>query len=125
MTAVTASFPSGRTDHRTWTPVCRLDQLPAERGIAALLGDVQIALVRIRAGTVHAVGNRCPRSGAMVMARGLVGSRGGRPTLAGPLYRQVFDLATGQALDGCGEVLPVYPVRLRDGRVEVGGLPAA
>jgi nitrite reductase (NADH) small subunit len=53
------------------------------------------------------------------MARGIVGSRDGRPTVASPLYKQVFDLATGRCLDDAAVSVSTFRVRVRDNRVEV------
>lgn len=104
-----------------WCPVVAYDALLPERGVAALLpGGVQVAVFRLADGSLHAVGNRDPRSGANVVSRGIVGTRGDRPTVAAPLFKQVFYLDTGQGADDTSEALPVHPVRLRDGRVEVG-----
>ncbi len=102
-----------------WTTVCWLRQLQPGRGVAALVDGEQVALVRTAEGWVHAVGNRDPRSGAMVMARGLVGSRGDVPTLAAPLYKQVFDLRTGVCLDDPSQRLPVHAVAVVGGLVSV------
>ena len=113
------------TGVRTWTTVCWLRQLQPGRGVAALVRGEQVALVRTADGWVHAVGNQDPRSGAMVMARGIVGSRGDRPTLAGPLYKQVFDLRTGECLDDPEQRLPVYAVAVLAGLVRIGGRAAA
>ena len=119
---MTATLPSGVTADG-WTAVCRADQLLPERGVAALVGGVQVALFRLFDGTLHAVGHRDPFSGAHVLARGIVGSRGDVPTVASPMYKQVFDLRTGVCLDAPddGSVrLPVFPVREEDGVVLVG-----
>ena len=99
--------------------VCRYDVLLPERGVAALIGDVQIALVRTHDGQVFAIGNQDPFSGANVMSRGIVGSRGDVPTVASPMFKQVFDLRTGQCLDDPSAALPVYPVEVVDGQVVV------
>ncbi|GAA1107170.1 hypothetical protein GCM10009630_00060 [Kribbella jejuensis] len=103
------------------TVVCAFDVLLPERGVAALLGDTQIALFRTHDGEVFAVGNQDPYSGANVMSRGIVGSRGDVPTVASPMFKQVFDLRTGVCLDDPEVRLPVYPVEIVDGRVVVGG----
>lgn len=100
--------------------VCAFDVLLPERGVAALLGDVQIALFRTHDGEVFAIGNQDPYSGANVMSRGIVGSRGDVPTVASPMFKQVFDLRTGACLDDPEVSLPVYPVTVRDGQVVVG-----
>ncbi|MFJ8688245.1 nitrite reductase small subunit NirD [Micromonospora wenchangensis] len=101
-----------------WTPVCPLDRLEAERGVAALVDGVQVAIFRID-DELFAVDNLDPLSGAYVMSRGIVGSRGGAATVASPLHKQVYDLRTGLCLDLPGVTLPRYDVRCRDGLVEV------
>ena len=100
-------------------PVCPLARLPVERGVAALLDGVQVALFRSADDRLHAVSNHDPFSGAMVISRGIVGSRGDRPTVASPVYKQVFDLETGECLSEPGTRLPVYAVRVEDGVVQV------
>ncbi|MGQ0575974.1 MAG: nitrite reductase small subunit NirD [Pseudonocardia sp.] len=103
-----------------WAPACRVETLQPERGVAALFGDVQVALFLTHAGTVHAVGNVDPFSRAAVLSRGIVGDRGGVPTVASPVYKQVFSLLDGRCLDDDGVRVPAYPVRVVDGYVEVG-----
>lgn len=107
------------TTEPIWRPVCRLDDLEECWGEAALVDGEQIALFRLPGDKLHAVGNIDPRTRAAVMARGIVGSRGAAPTIASPLHKEVYDLATGTCLSG-GEGLPTYPVRSVDGVVEVG-----
>ncbi|WP_114561269.1 nitrite reductase small subunit NirD [Desertihabitans aurantiacus] len=104
-------------------PVCRLADLQPERGVAALVAGRQVALFRTVDDRVHVVQQRDPYSGANVMSRGLVGTRGERLTLAGPMYKQVFDLGTGECLDAQGAEprhLRTWPVEVRDGVVLVG-----
>lgn len=108
----------------TWTAVCSLDDLAIDRGAAALVGGNQVAIFRLAAGDVYAVGHRDPFSGANVMARGLVGTRGDIPTVASPIYKQSFDLRTGQCLDDDAVTLGSWPVRVVDGIVEVEDAPA-
>jgi nitrite reductase (NADH) small subunit len=99
--------------------VCEYDALLPERGVAALMGDVQIALFRTHDGSVFAIGNQDPFSGANVMSRGIVGSRGEVPTVASPMFKQVFDLRTGVCLDDPAVSLPVYRIEVVDGQVAV------
>jgi nitrite reductase (NADH) small subunit len=99
--------------------VCGLDALPVDRGVAALVGGLQVALFRTSAGALHALDNRDPFSGAMVLSRGIVGSRGDAATVASPMYKQVFDLETGRCLDDPHVAVVTYPVRVHDGMVEV------
>ncbi|WP_169582326.1 MULTISPECIES: nitrite reductase small subunit NirD [Microbacterium] len=110
-----------------WVRVCALEDLEVERGRAALLGGTQIALFLLRGddgrpGRVHAVSNFDPYSRANVISRGIVGTRQDAPTVASPMYKQVFDLRTGICLDTQGKqpaALGVWPVAVRDGEVLV------
>jgi nitrite reductase (NADH) small subunit len=104
-----------------WTAVCRYHDLQPERGVAALIGRVQVALFRTFDGTVYAIGNQDPFTGAYVLSRGIVGSRGEIPTVASPLHKQVFDLRTGTCLDDGTAAAGAYDVRVCGGLVEVKG----
>ena len=105
--------------------VCSLSDLETERGRAALIEGEQVALFLLPDGTVHAVDNLDPFSGAHVISRGIVGSRGAAPTVASPLHKQVFDLRTGECLETQGKVggrLRVWPVAV-DGQDVYVGMP--
>lgn len=118
---------------RHWVPVCRFEDLLPERGAAALVGTVQVALVRLLDGSVHAVQNLDPFSGAHVISRGIVGTKGDVPTIASPMYKQVFSLLTGLCLETAGyqpkggrlSDLRTWPVEVVDGVVLVGVEDAA
>ncbi|TDD24063.1 nitrite reductase small subunit NirD [Nonomuraea diastatica] len=103
----------------TWTPVCDYDAMLPERGVCALVGNVQVAVFRTYDGALHALANRDPFSGAYVLSRGIVGTRKGEPTVASPLHKQVFSLVSGRCLDEDAVTVPVYPVRVAGGCVEV------
>lgn len=118
-----------------WERACLLTDLFPERGAAALFGDVQVALFRLpddpayaaHGGQVYAVQNLDPFSAANVMSRGIVGTRGGEPTVAAPVYKQVFSLVTGKCLatadktpkDDLPPDLTTYAVKIRDGVIHV------
>lgn len=105
-----------------WVRICALDDLEVERGRAALLGGTQIALFLLHSGRVHAVSNFDPYSRAHVISRGIVGTRQDAPTVASPMYKQVFDLRTGACLDPQGKdpvALHVWPVTISDDQVLV------
>jgi nitrite reductase (NADH) small subunit len=116
-----------------WVEICTLGDLLPERGAAALVAGQQVALFRTVDDRVYAVQQRDPFSGAMVMARGIVGTRGDAPTVASPMYKQVFHLRTGMCLDAVGKKpvdihpgLRTWPVRVVGGAVlvsEAGGQP--
>ena len=96
-----------------WVRVCAVSDLELERGRAALIDGEQVALFLVHGGGIHAVQQRDPYSGAYVMARGIVGTRDGAPTVASPMFKQVFDLRTGVCLETQGKdpkTLTVWPV---------------
>jgi nitrite reductase (NADH) small subunit len=103
----------------TWFPVCPFTRLPVERAVCVLVGGEQVALVRTREGRVYAVDNLDPVSGAMVMSRGIGGSRGGVDVLISPMHKQAYDLATGRCLDLPELRLGTHDVRVVGGDVEV------
>lgn len=105
---------------RHWTAVCRYGGLIPERGVAALVDEAPVAVFRTHDGELYALSNLDPFSDASVLSRGIVGDRDGTPTVASPVYKQVFDLRTGACLDDPEVAVATYPVRVRDGMVEIG-----
>ena len=107
---------------QVWTAACRYDYLIPNRGVGVLLPDgAQAALFRLDDGSLHAVGNIDPFSGAAVMSRGLVGDRAGRATVQTPIKKQAFALDDGTCLDDPDVSLPVYATRVTaGGQVEIG-----
>lgn len=115
--AVPSGFPT-----QGWVAICTIDDLEVERGRAALIGQTQLALFLLADGSVHAVSNRDPYSGAHVMSRGIVGTRKDAPTVASPMYKQVFDLRSGTCLESQGSEpisLEVWPVKITERQVFV------
>jgi nitrite reductase (NADH) small subunit len=108
-------------DIQVWTTACTYDRLIPCRGVGVLLPDgTQVALFRLDDGSLHAVGNIDPFSGAAVISRGLVGDRAGRATVQTPIKKQAFALDDGTCLDDPDIALPVYAARIVDGHVEIG-----
>jgi nitrite reductase (NADH) small subunit len=79
-----------------------------------------VAVFRTHDGEVYALGNHDPFAGASVLARGIVGTRGGVPFVASPMHKHAFDLRTGRCLDDDQVAVPSYDVRIDDGVVLVG-----
>lgn len=105
---------------RDWIDVCALEDILPDTGVCALLGKKQVAIFRVgKASDLYALSNFDPFSKAFVLSRGIVGDKGGVPKVASPIYKQGFDLRTGQCLDDPAVKVRSYPVRLRAGRVEV------
>jgi len=103
----------------TWVDVCSYTDLLPDRGACALVGDRQVAVFRTYEGELYALSNLDPFSGAYVLSRGILGTRNGVPTVASPMYKQVFDLTTGLCLDDPAESVPTFSIRLNGDRVEV------
>jgi nitrite reductase (NADH) small subunit len=113
-----ASESSHARQSPRWHRVCRLDDLEEAWGEAALIAGRQVALIRLGA-EVFAVSHRDPVTGSHVVARGIVGSRGSRPTIASPLLKQVYDLQTGECYSHPGLRLETFAARVVQGIVEV------
>ena len=108
-------------DQVTWVDVCGLDDLVLDRGVCALVGLHQVAVFKVSPDDkLYALSNHDPFSGAYVLSRGIVGSKGDTPKVASPVYKQGFDLRTGRCLDDPSVSVRTFPVRAVDGRVLVG-----
>lgn len=102
-----------------WITVCPIDRIIPNTGVCALVDEQQVAIFRV-GDEVYAIGNYDPFSHAYVLSRGIVGDRAGVPKVASPIYKQNFDLRSGQCLDDAMVSVPTFAVRVVDGQVEVG-----
>jgi nitrite reductase (NADH) small subunit len=104
----------------SWLPVCAVERLAPDRGVAAFVGGAQVALFRLEGPeTIHALGNVDPFSGIGCLSRGIVGDAAGEPMVVSPLHKQRFSLRTGRCLDDPSVGVAVYDVRVRGDRLEV------
>jgi nitrite reductase (NADH) small subunit len=87
--------------------------------VAARVAGDQVAVFVLDDGSVLAVDDVDPFSGASVLSRGLVGDVDGQPTVASPVYKQRFDLRTGRCLDDAAVSIRTWHARVRDQRIEV------
>ncbi len=99
--------------------VATFDDLPVDRGVAALVDDAQVAVFRMASGEVFAIDHIDPATGVGVLARGLVGSTGDVVYVASPLHKQRYDLRTGACLDDESLSVQVWPVSIADGVVTI------
>ena len=104
-----------------WIDICALEDIVPMTGVCALLGRKQVAVLRLEGqpDELFALSNFDPFSKAFVLSRGIVGDRAGVPKVASPVFKQSFDLRTGQCLDDPAVSVKTYPVRSRSGRVEI------
>ena len=102
-----------------WQTICPLTRIIPNTGVCALVNNQQVAIFRI-SDRVFAISNYDPFSNAYVLSRGIVGDRQGIPKVASPIYKQNFNLITGECLDDEAVSVPVFPVRVMDGQIQVG-----
>lgn len=104
----------GRVHQSNWHAVAQWDDLP--EGLTVVeVGDEPVLLVRIGEG-LHACAATCPHKFTPLADGTLAPGR-----LTCPMHDATFDLASGRPFPGqewAGN-LPVFPVRIRDGVVEV------
>ncbi len=65
------------------------------------------------------ISNYDPFSRAFVLSRGIVGNKGESLKVASPVYKQTFDLRTGQCLEHPEVRIPTYAARVVGGMVQV------
>lgn len=97
----------------TWVAVCAVADILPNTGVCALVDGRHVAVFRVGAEQFYAIDNIDPKSGASVLSRGLVGNLGERLVVASPLYKNHFDLKTGECLE-----LPECSVRAYSVKVD-------
>lgn len=102
-----------------WVAVCKLDDIVPDTGVCALVHGQQVAVFRLADDSVYAIDNLDPFSKANVLSRGIVGDLKGELVVASPIYKQHFNLSTGQCLEEAEVRIAVFPVRVEDGAVAV------
>ena len=105
---------------QTWIDVCPLSAITPNTGVCALVAGQQVAIFRVGDGAdVFAISNYDPFSKAYVLSRGIVGDRAGIAKVASPIYKQNFNLLTGECLDDETVSVPTFEVRVVNDRVQV------
>lgn len=98
--------------------ICSLTDLIENAGTAALVDDLQIALFYVkRTEQVFALSNYDPFSEANVLSRGIIGSIGDELVVASPIYKQHFNLETGQCVEDKDVKIAAYSVQVINDRV--------
>ena len=104
-----------------WHSLCRLDDLVPGSGVAVRLPAGAAAIFWLPASepALYAISHRDPRSGAEVLAHGLVCEHDGEWLVASPLYKERFRLRDGSCRDNPALQLKVWPIRLLGEDVQV------
>ena len=90
-----------------------LSEIPAGEGRAYAVAGRQVAVFRLRDGTVRALDAVCPHRGGP-----LADGQTDADVVVCPLHAHVFDLSTGACRSGQSDVAS-YAVRVEEGRVVV------
>ena len=92
--------------------ICTLNDLTPELGVSALINGEQVAIFRLKDNRVYAIANYDPFSQANVLSRGLTCDLKGKTCVASPIYKQHFDLLTGQCLEDDAVSIKIYSVKI-------------
>ena len=112
MTTITETTP--------WTAVCAAGDILPDTGVCALVAGVHVAIFRVGPQQdFYAIDNVDPKAGASGLSRGLLGSIGERIGGASPLYKNHFDLRSGECLEAPEHSVRAHEVRVQEGRVMV------
>lgn len=104
-----------------WVTVCDTSDLKANAGICALVDAKQVAIFFLEQDNrIYAIGNYDPIGKANVLSRGVVGDLKEQVVVASPLYKQHFNLETGQCLENPAVKVPTYAVRIEGASVQIG-----
>jgi len=111
--------------HRDMQSICKLEDILPFRGACALVNGQQIAFFRVNNDQLYAIDNYDPIGKAYVLSRGIVGDIKGAMVVSSPLYKQHFNLATGECLEDADVRVKTYPVDVIDGVIYIGASAAA
>jgi nitrite reductase (NADH) small subunit len=100
-----------------WTAVCAANDILPNTGVCARLDDQHVAIFRVGTDQFFAIDNVDPKSGASVLSRGLLGSLGDRTVVASPMYKQHYDLRTGECIELPELSVRAYTVDIREGQI--------
>jgi nitrite reductase (NADH) small subunit len=103
-----------------WIDVCLAADILPFTGVAALIEGEQVAIFRLAAeDQCYAISNYDPFSKAYVLSRGLVGDKNGVIKIASPIYKNTFNLMTGQCFEDENVWLRTWTTRVVEGIVQV------
>ncbi len=98
----------------SYHPVAAVDSLPPGKARTVFARGREYALYNLE-GQFYATEDRCPHRGAALGA-GWVENN----TVSCPMHGWMFDPKTGACLSNPERPVKCYPVRVRDGEVEIG-----
>ena len=112
MSLTETAVPTRATTPRAYT-VGLVDDVPPGEGRAFVAGDTQVAVFRLREGSLHATQAACPHAGGP-----LADGQTDVDVLVCPLHLYAYRWSDGASTSGTAPVR-TYPVRERDGYLVV------
>ncbi|MCP8900391.1 nitrite reductase small subunit NirD [Gilvimarinus xylanilyticus] len=101
-----------------WIEVCDKNALDSDTGVCALINGKQIAVFYVgKLDEVFAIDNYDPIGKANVLSRGIIGTQGEHICVASPLYKEHYDLRTGECLENSDIRVTAYAVKIENGKV--------
>ena len=120
MSTVTAIAATSHTIKADWIGICDTSDLLPDTGVCALVKQQQIAIFYShQLNEYFAIANYDPIGKANVLSRGIIGSIGDAVVVASPLYKQHFNLHTGECLEKPEHTVTIYPVRVQNDQVQI------
>jgi nitrite reductase (NADH) small subunit len=111
------------SDQKQWENICDTSDILPNMGVCALFQEQQVAIFKVidRAGEeqLFAINNYCPFSKSNTLSRGLVGSLNDKVVVASPIYKQHFDLITGECLEDASINVSTYSVQISGTTVQL------
>ena len=107
-----------------WVSICQDQDLLPNTGLCALHDGEQVAIYKISPSKeysqdLYAISNYDPIGKANVLSRGILGSISDHLVVASPLYKQHFDLNTGECLEDPEQNVQTYEVRRFDNEIQL------
>lgn len=103
-----------------WTKICAFQDLTPNTGICALFDNEHVAIFYCqRSEQLYAISNFDPIANASVLSRGIMASLQGETYVASPLYKQHFNLQTGECLESPEYRLKTYAVRRENDEIQL------
>jgi len=103
-----------------WVLACKLEDIVPNTGVCVLVDGDQVAVFRVGDRDLYAIDNYDPNANASVLSRGLLGSLGERVVVASPIYKQHFDLRSGECLEAPEHSVRAWEVHLEGNLVLLG-----
>lgn len=106
------------------TLVCKITDIIPNTGVCAAYGDKHVAIFKTPDHKLYAIDNIDPFTKASVLARGLIGEKEGKFYVASPIYKQKYDLESGQCLNDDSVKLEAYQLEIKDDEIYIAGVKA-